>query len=264
MHRLKWIVFITISLCMLFGLFAGIFAHSIEAALTLGMDANMPKTTPVTASPTPSGSGKTPATPTPLPTGVMMLAHDTFQRKPQILWGTASDGRQWMGDANSIEVFSITNNAGQIANGQGTFNAILGPTITNAEVLFTASMNHFHQDKANFGAVLRWTDPKNWYKALLDGKQLQILRSVNGVIKPLGSVPFKPKDGAMYTIRFRALGATLSLKAWQSGQPEPANWMLTVTDPSLTSGFGGIRVLMLNDSMVQVTSFLETTLGTMA
>jgi len=48
---------------------------------------------------------------------------------------------------------------------------------------------------------------------------------------------------------------------WPANQPEPAAWMLTVTDTALTQGMGGMRVLLQNASVIRVTSFLETTVG---
>ena len=194
--------------------------------------------------------------------GVVVLAKDTFQRAAQVFWGTASDGHLWAGDANSIEVFSITNGAGQIDHAQGTFNAVLGTPNTNAEVLVSASANQFVAGgKVNIGAVLRWTDANNWYKALIDGTNLQILSRVNGVTMSLAVMPFPAKGGVMYTLRFRVMGANLFARAWQSGQPEPATWMLTVANTALTQGLGGVRVLVQTATVVRVTSFLETSIA---
>ena len=78
---------------------------------------------------------------------------DTFQRPNQALWGTASDGHTWGGDANTLSAFSILNNTGQISNRNGVYNAVLGSTATDAEVLFTGSMSSY--SNTNLGAVLR-------------------------------------------------------------------------------------------------------------
>ena len=74
-------------------------------------------------------------------------------------------------------------------------------------------------------------------------------------------MPFTAHDGVSYTLRFRALGANLLVKAWQSDQPEPATWLLQATDTSLSQGMGGIRVVLQNTTTIHVTSFLETTVG---
>ena len=269
--RIRTIVFSFITLCMLGGLVAGFFTHSIEAALTV-QNANVarqtngatPPSTATTGQPVKPGASKTPVAPATTPTtianGANVLAKDTFQRAAQTFWGTASDGRLWAGDANSIEVFSIVAGAGQVDHGQGTFNAVLGPLNTDAEVLISASVNHFAAGKVNVGAVLRWKDANNWYKALIDGAHLQILSRVNGVSTSLAAMPFQALDGVTYNLRFRVMGANLFARAWKSGQPEPATWMLTVANTALTQGMGGLRVLAQNATVIRVASFLETTI----
>jgi len=114
---------------------------------------------------TQSGNLHAYGTPAPAPPPGTTLAQDTFHRPNQSLWGTASDGHVWGGEANTSTLFSITNNAGQVANGTGPHDAVLGPTAANAEVLFAGSVNTF--SGANMGAVLRWTDTNNWYKAYI-------------------------------------------------------------------------------------------------
>jgi len=265
--RLRWIAFSLITLCMIGGLVAGIYAPSIEVALT-AQPTNPTRagsglgTPPPSRSPTPGQP--MPATPSATPPGnVSVLALDTFHRAAQVFWGTASDGHTWDGDANSIEVFSVAQNSGLIANGQGAFNAILGPVTADAEAVVSATINHFAaNDVVNLGVALRWTDSKNWYKALINGSQLQILSRVQGVTKTLATLPFTARDGVSYTLRFRVMGANLLAKTWQTGQPEPATWLLQATDTALTQGMGGIRVVLQSATIIQVSSFLETTLNT--
>lgn len=254
--NMRWIGITFIGICIIVGLSTVLFSRSIEAALTLPLTIGTPILPTGTVQPTP------PSTPT---TGaVTILAQDSFKRANQVFWGTATDGRQWIGDANSIEVFSIVGNAGQIDHAKGTFNAILGPATTNAEVVFSGTVNQFAAGAAvNMGAVLRWTDNNNWYKALINGSNLQILRHVNGTTTSLGSVPFTASGGVSYTLRFRAIGAVLFVKAWQSNQPEPNAWMLTVMDTMLSKGSGGLRFLVQNGSVIRVTSFHETSVQDM-
>src|SRR5260370_19024085 len=89
-------------------------------------------------------------TPLPSPTPGTILAQDTFQRPNQALWGTASDGHTWGGDANTVSAFSILNNTDQISNGNGIYNAVLGSTATHAEVLFSGSLRS--DSNTNLGA----------------------------------------------------------------------------------------------------------------
>src|SRR6266567_5564097 len=254
--NIRWIVFTMLGICLFGGLIAGIFSRSIEAALTLskvkGMQTITPTSTPVMPTATPM--------PSPVSNNANILARDTFQRHDQAFWGTASDGRVWVGDANTISAFSIVRNAGQIDHLQGIYNAILGPVTTNAEVVFSTSVNHFNPNSVNIGAVLRWTDSNNWYKAFINGTELVILKRIQGSSTRLDAIPFSAQDAASYTLRFRAIGATLFAKAWRSSDPEPSSWMLTVTDTGtlLLSGSGGLRVAVQADTVVRVTSFLET------
>ena len=171
-----------------------------------------------------------------------MIAEDTFQRPNQAYWGTASDGQVWGGDANSSGAFSILGNAGVIANGSTNYSAVLGPTAADAQVLFSGSMSKY--SNTNLGAVLRFTDGNNWYKAYIDGNKLVLQKKVSGNLKILATAPFSASGGTSYTLRFQVVGTTLSAKVWASGGSEPAGWMVTATDGSLSSGYCGIRALV--------------------
>ncbi len=212
-----------------------------------------PMPTPSPGMPTPTPS----LTPSASPTPGTILARDTFQRANQRYWGTASDGHTWSGDANSQGAFSISTNAGQVANGSGIYNAILGSMTTDAEVLFSGSLNSF--TGVNLGAVLRWSDAHNWYKAYIDGSHLVIQRRINGSYSTLGSMPFAATSGTSYSLRFRVAGTTLYAKVWQTGSTEPTVWMLTATDRALQSGFCGLRIQVQNGVIATVTSFLAAT-----
>ncbi len=254
------------------GLLASFYSKAIEQALTLtpgkntssratGIGPKMP-----TASPTAIVLPAT-ATQTAQMLQATILAQDTFQRADQALWGAASDGQSWEGDANKLTVFSIagSNHAwGQIANnggnqGQGEqiYNALLGPASENVNLVVSGSVNLFRLN-ANFGVVLRWKDDNNWYKALIDGSDLVVLKRLNGVTTQLGALRFTALSGKTYTLHFRAIGATLFASAWQSDQSEPAHWMIVVSDMSLVSGQGGVRVVLENNTVIHVASFLET------
>ncbi len=196
-----------------------------------------------------------PPSPTILPTSTpgTIIAQDTFHRANQSLWGTASDGNVWGADANTQSVFSITSNTGQVSNGNGIYNAVLGPAIGNSEVLFSGTINSFNN--SNFGAVLHWSDTNNLYKGYIDGSNVIIQKRVNGVSTIIGSTPFTATAGTSYTVRFRIVGSTLTIKAWQTGTQEPANWMVTATDSTFSSGFCGLRTQVQSGTILDVTSF---------
>jgi len=182
-----------------------------------------------------------------------MLGTDTFQRANQSLWGAASDGQAWGGDANSRSVFSVSGNAGLVSNtGGSSYSAVLGPTASNAEVYATGSLSSF--SNSNFGVVLRWTDGNNWYKAFIDGSSLFIQKKVNGTTTILASVPFSATAGSSYTIHFRAVGSTLTANVWAASGSEPSGWMVTASDTTFPSGSCGMRFLTQSGTAT-VTSF---------
>lgn len=240
-------------LVVIAGLIAGLFAGSIQRALMAPA---------MVAVQTPQAAQSTQAMPTTTAvpvTGMQMLAEDTFKRADGLHWGAATDNRLWEGDANHSPVFSIIGNAGHIADGTGTFNALLGPNKDNVDVLLQGSVNHFAAEgQSNLGVVLRWNDANNWYKALIDNANLTILKRANGQGVALSSVPFKAQDNTPYSLRFRAVGATLYAKAWPSNMPEPTNWMLTATDTALPTGQAGVRVLVQSDTVIKITLFQAT------
>jgi hypothetical protein len=217
--------------------------------------ASPPTPTPI-PSPSPTVTPSATPSPTPSPTPGSTLAQDSFQRPNQALWGTASDGQTWGADANTASAFSIVNNAGQVSNGSGLFNAVLGSTASDAEVLFSGSMSSY--TNSNLGAVLRWTDTNNWYKAYINGSSLVVQKKVSGATTILGSVPFTATPGTSYTLRFRVVGTTLFARVWQTGTTEPGSWMITVTDTTFSSGFCGLRLLAQNGAIARYTSFLAT------
>lgn len=250
-------------LCVLGGLVAAFFTPAIAATLTLPTTPGATQATgPAQGKPSPAAT-RVPTASVAQPTlpanGTTVLAQDTFRRPDQALWGTSSDGRTWGGDANINPAFSIVSHAGQISGGQGALQATLNVTNADAEILLSGSANQFDANgDINLGSVLRWQDPNNWYKVLIDGSKLQLLKDVNGKISVLGTKPFKAVAGTNYSIRFRVLGSDLFAKAWPSAQTEPANWMLMLIDTQVTSGMCGIRVLLVPGAVIRVTSFLET------
>ncbi len=211
-----------------------------------------PTNTPI-PTPTATATPTSRPTPTPTPAPGTILGTDSFQRANQSLWGSASDGHTWGGDANSLSMFSIAGNAGLISNtGITTYSAVLGPTASNAEVYATGSISSF--SNSNFGDVLRWTDGNNWYKAYINGSSLILQKKVNGVLSLLASVPFSASAGTSYTIHFRVAGSTLTANVWAASGSEPSGWMVMASDTTFTSGYCGMRVLTQSGTAT-VTSF---------
>ena len=215
----------------------------------------VPTPTPTTIV-TPSPTSTTVVTPSPTPNPGTAIAQDTFQRANQAHWGTASDGHVWAADANTQNAFSIAANTGQISNGNTYYNAVLGSTIGNAEVLVSGSISSF--SNANLGAVLRWKDTNNWYKAYISGTSLIIQAKINGSYRTVSTTAFNATASKSYTIRFRAVGSNLYAKAWATGTTEPTAWMATGTDTALQTGYCGVRVQLQSGVTIKFSSFLAT------
>jgi hypothetical protein len=213
------------------------------------------------SSPTPTPSATPTSTPTVTPTTTTttgpgtVFAQDTFARANQKYWGTASDGLIWGGDANSQAAFSIAGNAGQIANAGGPLNAVLGPVEANAEVFFTGSLSSY--SNSNLGAVVRWQNSTNWYKAYISGTTLVIQSDVNGTRTILAQTGFAASANTSYSIRFRVLGTTLYVKAWLASATEPTAWTLTTTNSAFASGQAGLRI-QAESATARVMSFVAT------
>jgi virginiamycin B lyase len=204
-----------------------------------------------------SGTTTTTTTPstttTTVPGSGTVLGSDTFQRANQSLWGTATDGHVWGGDANSIGSFSVAGNAGLVTKTNGnSYSAVLGASATDAEVYATGSLSSYVN--SNFGDVLRWADGNNWYKGYVDGGNLVIQKKVNGTTTILATVPFAALPNTAYAVHFRAVGSTLTANVWPAANPEPTGWMLTTSDATLASGFSGMRFNTQTGTLT-VTSF---------
>jgi virginiamycin B lyase len=205
----------------------------------------------------PTTTTTTPSTTTTTPGVGTVLGTDTFARANQLFWGTASDGQAWAGDASSNNAFSIAGGTGRVgATGGSSYNAVLGPSATATDVVVTGAITSYAS--SNFGAVARWSDGNNWYKAYADPTGLVIQKKVGGLATIVGRAPFVPVDGSAYTLHFRVQGSTLSASIWAAGTAEPASWMLTATDSSLASGRAGLRVLS-NNATITITAFQATT-----
>lgn len=216
-----------------------------------------PSTTAVTSTPTTAPVLTFTPTPTPV-VSAGIISQDTFQRANQTFWGTASDGNTWTSDAATNSIFTITGNTGQVKGGSTAYNAILGASAANEQVFFTGSMSTF--SGTNLGAVIRWKDTNNWYKAYIDGTNLVMQKKVNGTTTTITSLAFKATAGTNYSLRFQIVGSTLSAKVWPTASVEPSGWTVTGTDTALTSGYCGLRMQVASGITATYTSFVAMSL----
>lgn len=197
-----------------------------------------------------------------------IIAQDTFKRANRSGWGTASDGQKWLQDGQNGAFYSINNNTGQVANSGGsTYNAIIGPTVGDSEVFFSGYVENSYKN-GNMGAIIRWQDDLNWYKAYIggdnsgdNGTTIQLQKFVKGVYTDLQDVSFTASPGTNYSLRFNATGNTFKVKVWKTSNPEPAGWNITYTDSKnlWPTGNIGLRTLPNTQSyntIVHYTSFI--------
>jgi serine/threonine protein kinase len=189
-----------------------------------------------------------------------LLAQDTFQRADQPLWGTASDGRKWSGDAATSSDFSILHQQGQVhrtATGHSLYTATLGTANPDVEILVTAMLDSFNG--SHIGVMLRYSNDNHYYKVLLDGGSLHFLKRIDPQHGPaIGqSIAYSPQAQTLYTLRLRMTGSLLQAKVWQANTTEPAGWMISATDsdPAFATGMGGLRPQLNQGVTLTVTSF---------
>ncbi len=222
----------------------------LQAALSLNAPPGQPQ----------NGARSLVVTPMETGPGTRTLATDTFRRADQLYWGTASDGHPWQADANHLRYFAILDGAGVIhaPDQPQTCTALLGPSVANVEITVSASLSRF--GPSVLGVVLRWSDAGDFYLLYLDGQNLGLARAMDGMLTPLQVVAFPARAGALYTFRFRAVGARLFAMVWPTGQPALSDWQISLSDDALNSGQAGIRVFTQKSAQVKVTAFTEVEL----
>ena len=187
----------------------------------------------------------------------VIIAQDSFLRANSTYWGTATDGQTWRGDANNNSIYSISNYTGQLTSNSSVrsyYSAVLGPVMRDAQVLLTGRINNYSK-APDLGAVIRWQDGNNFYKAYIDGSSLVIMIDVNGTKITPAATSFAAQAGIAYSLRFQVIGYTLSAKVWKAASPEPTNWMISTSNNTFSSGYCGLRDTLEQGTVVNYTSF---------
>lgn len=68
----------------------------------------------------------------------------------------------------------------------------------------------------------------------------------------IATAPWDYQAGVTYDVRYKIQGTRIQAKVWPNGQPEPASWMIDVTDSKVTSS-GWIGVATYNIGLVSYT-----------
>ncbi|RFU23043.1 LamG-like jellyroll fold domain-containing protein, partial [Geodermatophilus marinus] len=168
------------------------------------------------------------------------LAVDAFDREVVSGWGTADRGGAWtVGGSGST---SVTGGAGQLsAEARRNASALLaGVSSLDAAVQAELVVPELATGGGTYVSVATRRGGTSDYRLLLryrgDGVvEVMLARHVNGVETILTGTALSGgySPGQSVTVRFETEGTgttTLRAKAWASGAPEPAAWLVTGTD----------------------------------
>lgn len=121
--------------------------------------------------------------------------------------------------------------------------------------MITGSVSDFN-NPPYLAAMLRWNEKRDdGYKAVLDGSHLFVTKRGIQSIGTRALFPAHPN--VFYNLKFQASGTTLLAKAWKAGDKEP-DWAVNVTDAEFSSGLAGIRVQMVANTTITISSFSVT------
>ena len=164
-----------------------------------------------------------------------ILDSDTFQRANQSGLGASSSGETYTLTGASATA-SILNNEGVIAaNGGSDTHAQPGSTTANNMGLQCRIAIGASSDNAGIEARYASAGGTSSYRLEWLGA-LALIRTISGAQTTLASSAFPMTPGLFYQFKLWVIGTGLFGKVWLDGTPEPANWMLSWTDASLTSG----------------------------
>ncbi|MFC8515472.1 hypothetical protein [Streptomyces sp. NPDC057257] len=173
---------------------------------------------------------------------------DTFTRTNSTSWQSADSGQAWTASGGASG-----DHYTQGSRGVHRMTAASAPIIDTVvvsgvdhDVRMSVSTDQLATGADQFvAAVARYTDTSNMYMAQLQfatsaAVTLTLRKRVAGVETTLGT--YSSGVGASHTalgrfyIRLQVAGSTVRCRAWAAALAEPAVWLLSVTDTSLTTG----------------------------
>ncbi|HEU5003587.1 MAG TPA: IPT/TIG domain-containing protein [Actinomycetota bacterium] len=189
--------------------------------------------------------------PYPMASGTI-IANDTFQGRTLTGgWGTASDGHLWTQQSGVSSVLSVAGNSGQVHGSSSMATArvtLNSPGMTDTEVVDRYTSGSYNNDAGHI--VVRFSGTSTFYAAGLDspvsGAEINVMRASGGGEARVAAVAFPAVNGTSYWQRVRITtagsSATIQVKIWTDGTPEPATWNLTYTDSNpLPAGTVGVE-----------------------
>jgi hypothetical protein len=175
-------------------------------------------------------------------------ASDSFERTvAPNSWGNADTGQAWTEDTGSSTTWSVSDGHGRVNYVSGSVNRTSTVDIGGFEQDITTEFffdSTYPPNTNRVGLAARFVDTSNYYIAVMNVSsagvvQLEIAKIVAGVFTTLetGFFPLITAGvSAKRFIRFQVIGTTLSAKLWTEESGEPANWQVTTTDSTFTTG----------------------------
>ena len=112
--------------------------------------------------------------------------------------------------------------------------------LADVEVVARIKVSAFsHSGGSSPGLVLRGSGnagSETGYTASVTSTQVSIGKFVNGAFTALAYIPATIPVGEWFWYRFRAFRSSLQVKLWPDGTPEPAEWLRTTSDSSISEG----------------------------
>ncbi len=215
--------------------------------------------------PPPPPTGPTPtATPASSPTPIT-YASDTYTRQATAGWGNADIGGAWGLYGGTSSDYNVNGTKGTIAIPAGASRtaALLDVGVQDADLSFRVATDKAVSGGSQYASVsARRRNSSTEYRMRIQftrsDVQIQASKLTSGTETFLGSSYSVPglvqSPGTYFWVRAKITGTnptTISMKAWQDGQPEPTGWQYTISDAEVTlqtSGAVGLRGLLSSSS----------------
>lgn len=174
-------------------------------------------------------------------------------------WGTADTGQLWGLGASSSGFYAYVENGHGVAASETPSGTVMNmvtdqiPGASDAEVTWSAvyfDAPELLDAPIDYDIGLRGTSGGGGsayvsnivFRPASSGYtvQLRILKRVAGIYTVLSNAEVIGtwERAVPWHVRFRVQGSQLSVRAWEQGTNEPANWAITVTDTDIVAGTG--------------------------
>jgi hypothetical protein len=172
---------------------------------------------------------------------VRPTASDTFLRANQSGFGTASDGESW--STTGSGTLSIASNEGVCVSTSSDTTTRLGSnTLADVDVRCRVAVNLSNDVCGVEGRYSVSAGNVTAYKLVWFTGTINLVKQVSGTNTIVNSASFVMTPGTFYQFHLRIQGATITGNIYADGSNEPAGWMVSTTDSSISSA-GGFALL---------------------